>query len=194
MLTVKGKFSFSLAKAKFVYIYIYIYIQNSPFLKNLIKWWRILYIFFICLRLFWALDVKFRRYYRIRWIIMDLSLVFPRDIIVHLFSIFKLIPCYNLDGWIWAKNSPNRQIIKTPLFVEECVLHWMLRWHNWKKCQVISFANLRQHVEKPSRFVTKPGFPFMSPVTIIPEALKTVSLKVDILDFNHKYSTLSSGK
>ena len=189
MLTAKGKFSFSLPIAKFVYIYI----QNSPFLKNLIKWWRILYIFFICLRLFWALDVKFRRYYRIRWVIMDLSLVFPSDIIVHLFSIFKLIPCYNLDGWIWAKNSPNRQIIKTPLFVEECVLHWMLRWHNWKKCQVISFINLRQHVKKPRRFVTKPGFPFMSPVTIIPEALKTVSLKVDILDFNHKYSTLSSG-
>ena len=61
-------------------------------------------------------------------------------------------------------------------------------------------------------FVRKPGFTFMlmplivecdfvvvfkvklsTPATLIPEALKTFSLKVDILDFNHKYSMLRSG-
>ena len=139
MLTAKGKFSFSLSIEKFIYIYIYIY-SKFTFSKESYQMMRC--TFFICLRLFWALDVKVRK---IRWVIMDLSLVFSSDIIVHLFSIFKLIPCYNLDGWIWAKNSPNRQIIKTPLFIEECVLLWMLHCHNWKKCQVISFKNLRQH-------------------------------------------------
>ena len=33
-----------------------------------------------------------------------------------------------------------------------------------------------------------------TPAVIIPDALKTVSVKVDILDFNHKYLTLGSGK
>ena len=125
-------------------ICIYIYICSKfTFSKESYQMMRC--IFFICLRLFWALDVKLRRFYRIPWVIIDPSLVFSSDIIVHLFSIFKLIPCYNLDGWIWAKNSPNQQIIKTPLFIEECVLLWMLHCHNWKKCQVISFKNLRQH-------------------------------------------------
>ena len=32
-----------------------------------------------------------------------------------------------------------------------------------------------------------------TPAAIIPVALKTVSLKVDILDFNHKYLMLGSG-
>ena len=66
--------------------------------------------------------------------------------------------------------------------------------------------------KKPRYFVRKPGFTFMlmpliaeydfvvafkvklsTPATLIPEALKMFSLKVDILDFNHKYSMLRSG-
>ena len=53
---------------------------------------------------------------------MDLSFVFSSGRIVHFFSIFKLVPSSNLDGRISAKNSPNQQIIKTPLFVEQYLL------------------------------------------------------------------------
>ena len=52
---------------------------------------------------------------------MDLSFIFSSGRIVHLFSIFKLTPSSNLDGRISAKNSPNQQIIKTPLFMEQYV-------------------------------------------------------------------------
>ena len=132
-------------------------------------WWNLIksdVLFFNYLMLFWTLDVKFKSFYRIRWVTMNVSLVFSSGIIVHLFSTFKLMPSSDSDGWIWAKKPRSADHKITPLFMEQYVWYWMLHWHNWHRDQVVSFTSLRQHKnkhfeKKPRRFITKPGFTFM---------------------------------